>query len=70
MHIIQSKRNLFQNRLSCLHRKGRIIFYQGKQIALEVLVNKYIGLSIFVDVVAEAMVIAEIVFELLQVIKD
>lgn len=70
MNIVQSQPNLFQNCLSCLYRKGWIILYQRKQIALKVLVNKYIFLLIVIYVDSEARIITKIVFELLQKIKD
>ncbi len=70
MNIVQSQPNLFQNCLSCLYRKGWIILYQRKQIALKVLVNKYIFIFIVVYVDSEARIITKLVFELLQEIKD
>lgn len=70
MNIIQSQRNLFQNCLSCLYRKGWIVLYQRKQIAFKILVNKYIFLFIFVYVDSEARIIPKIIFKLLQEIKD
>ena len=70
MNIVQSQRNLFENFLFCLYRKGRIIVYQLAQIALKVLVNKYIVLFIFIYVVSKARIITKLVFEPLQEIKD
>jgi hypothetical protein len=70
MNIVQSQANLFQNCLSCLYRKDWIILYQRKQIALKVLVNKYIFIFIIVYVDSEARIITKLVFELLQEIKD
>lgn len=64
MNIVQSQRNLFQDFLPCLDRKGWVILYQLKQIALEVLVNKYVFLWIVVDVDPEARIITKLVFEL------
>ena len=70
MNIVQSQPNLFQNCLSCLDRKGWIILYQRKQIALKVLINKYIFIFIVVYVDSEARIITKLFFELLQEIKD
>ena len=69
MHIVQSQSNLFQNFLSRLYRKRWIIIHQRKQIAFEVLINKYVHLPIEVDVVSKMRVVTKLIFKLLQVIK-
>jgi hypothetical protein len=70
MNIVQSQPNLFQNFLSCLHRKGWIIPSQVEQIGLKVLVNKYIFLFILVYVVSDSRIITKLGFEPLQEVKD
>jgi len=70
MNIVRSQPNLFQGCLSCLYLKGWIILYQRKQIALKILVNKYIFLFIVVYMDSEVRIITKIVFEILQEIKD
>ncbi len=66
MNILQSESKFSQNEFPCLDWKVWVILHQGKQIVLEVLVNKNTFLFIIVDMRSDATAVSKFVFELLR----